>query len=202
MTTADDYIKNVLDRMPPATPARSQIAAELRGHIAERLAGGSPLDDVLRQLGDPATLADAYLSAEPLLPAPFGRRALAKTIDALGVYAVMVPFAIVVALLARPAEPGLLWMIAFAVVMVGGSLTFVVYTILAEWRWGQTIAKRLLGLRVVRENGARIDLGPAIVRTVPMLFQFYWVDILFALFTEKNQRAFEMLSKTRVVRAR
>ena len=35
--TADDYIRNVLDAMPAATPRRAQIAAELRGHIAERL---------------------------------------------------------------------------------------------------------------------------------------------------------------------
>jgi len=27
----------------------------------------------------------------------------------------------------------------------------------------------------------------------------FWIDVLFALFTEKHQRAFEILSKTRVV---
>ena len=32
-------------------------------------------------------------------------------------------------------------------------------------------------------------------------FQFFWVDVLFALFTDRNQRAFELLSKTRVVDA-
>ena len=35
-----------------------------------------------------------------------------------------------------------------------------------------------------------------------MFFQFYWIDVLFVLFTEKSQRAFEMLSKTRVVTVR
>jgi hypothetical protein len=34
---------------------------------------------------------------------------------------------------------------------------------------------------------------------LPMFMQMYWVDVLFALFTEKSQRAFELLSKTRVV---
>jgi hypothetical protein len=29
----------------------------------------------------------------------------------------------------------------------------------------------------------------------------YWIDVMFALFTDRSQRAFEMLSKTRVVRA-
>ena len=32
-----------------------------------------------------------------------------------------------------------------------------------------------------------------------MFLQVYWIDVLFALFTDKNQRAFELLSKTRVV---
>jgi hypothetical protein len=37
------------------------------------------------------------------------------------------------------------------------------------------------------------------VRQLPMFLQMYWIDVLFALFTEKSQRAFELLSKTRVV---
>ena len=39
------------------------------------------------------------------------------------------------------------------------------------------------------------------VRQLPMFLQMYWIDVLFALFTEKCQRAFELLSKTRVVTA-
>ncbi len=38
------------------------------------------------------------------------------------------------------------------------------------------------------------------VRSLPSLFQVFMIDALFALFTDKHQRAFEMLSKTRVVR--
>jgi hypothetical protein len=35
-----------------------------------------------------------------------------------------------------------------------------------------------------------------------MFLQVYMIDALFALFTEKHQRAFELLSKTRVVSGR
>lgn len=56
-----------------------------------------------------------------------------------------------------------------------------------------------MGLRVVRESGARISLIQSIVRQLPVLGQIYLIDILFALFTEKNQRAFELASKTRVI---
>ncbi len=78
---------------------------------------------------------------------------------------------------------------------------FCLYTVVAEYRFGETIGKRLVGLRVVRESGGGISLGQSIVRQLPVFLQAGWIDIFFALFTERRQRAFEILSKTRVVRA-
>ena len=197
MTTAsaDDYIRHVLERMPRATPMRAQIATELRGHIAERVGSGHSVEDVLRHLGDPETLAESYLAAVPLVSAPFWRRAIAKGVDVLTVLLVVAP------------APWLIWRLgnealfpfAVLIVVVAGSLLFGLYTVIAEWWIGETLGKRLLDIRVVRESGARIGGGQAIVRQLPMFLQFYWVDILFALFTERSQRAFELLSKTRVV---
>ena len=63
--------------MPRTMPRREQIAMELRGHISERLAAGQPLDEVLRQLGDPVALAESYLSAVPLVAGDFWSRATA-----------------------------------------------------------------------------------------------------------------------------
>lgn len=83
--------------------------------------------------------------------------------------------------------------------MIAAGLGFVLGTVFAELRFGQTPGKRLLGLRVVRESGAPIGLGQAIVRQLPLVLSIFFVDVLFALFTEKKQRAFEMLSKSRVV---
>ena len=198
MTIADDYINQVLGMMPRATPNRDQIAAELRAHIAERLAVGHQESDVLRQLGDPIALAESYLSAEPLVSAPFSARALAKLIDVAGLILVICPTAWLVAQLFpwgwRP-------MVMILIVGVGGSVLFGMYTVLTEYRYGQTVGKRFQDLRVVRETGAQMSLGQAIVRALPMFLQIYWIDVMFALFTEKSQRAFEMLSKTRVVKA-
>ena len=56
-------------------------------------------------------------------------------------------------------------------------------------------------MRVVRESGARISLGQSLVRQLPQFLQVFWIDVLFALFTEHGQRAFELLSRTRVVMA-
>ena len=74
------------------------------------------------------------------------------------------------------------------------------YTILSEYWASCTLGKWLMGLRVVRESGARIGFGQAIVRQLGAVFQVFVFDCLFALFTEKRQRACELLSKTRVVR--
>ncbi len=196
MTTADDYVSRVLDTMPMGMPSRAQIAAELRSHIAERLAHGHSLDDVLSKLGDPAKLADSYLAAEPLVSVPFGERVAAKLIDFLCVFIVVIP---AVWLLSRLAPQGFAPLVLLCGIFIGGSVSFGVYTMVAEYRNGATIGKRIRGLRVVAESGARISGGQAIVRQLPMFLQMYWIDVMFALFTEKNQRAFELLSKTRVI---
>jgi len=81
------------------------------------------------------------------------------------------------------------------------ALAFSGYFVAAEYFTGQTIGKRLLGLRVVRESGARIGLGQSFVRQLPQFLQVFWIDVMFALFTDKHQRAFELLSRTRVVKA-
>jgi uncharacterized RDD family membrane protein YckC len=203
MTTQDDYIDSVLGNLPRATPQREQIALELRGHIAERLAYGHPLDQVLRQLGDPLKLAESYLQALPLVPAPLWGRVRAKLVDALSVTVVMLMLAAVPAALVfwQAASFDRHWLLPLVplVVIVGGSFVFAGYTVLAEHLYGQTLGKHLMGLRVVRESGARISLGQSVVRQLAMFLQVIWIDALFALFTDKRQRAFEMLSRTRTV---
>jgi uncharacterized RDD family membrane protein YckC len=198
MTATDRYIDRVLDRLPRTTPQRQQIATELRGHIAERTAGGQPEQEVLRQLGDPGALAESYLAAVPLVPVFFGKRVVAKVIDAVAVIAVVVPLALV-GWRALPPEVAPFVLLAG---LVSASFVFAFYTLAAEVLYGRTFGKALLDLRVVRESGARIGVGQAIVRQLPMFLQVYMIDALFALFTEKHQRAFELLSKTRVVSGR
>jgi uncharacterized RDD family membrane protein YckC len=201
MRTAEDYIDSVLQYMPPGTPLRKQIALELRGHFAEREANGQSVEEIARQLGDPARLAESYLSAVPLKKAAFQTRMAAKVLDWCAVVGAVLAIFLPVALL--------IWYLGYAqflpfllpVAIVSGVFLFLGYTIVAEWKSGQTVGKRTLGLVVVQESGARISLGQSVVRSLPSLFQVFMIDALFALFTDKHQRAFEMLSKTRVVRA-
>jgi len=200
MTAAEDYINRVLDHLPRG-PLRAQIAMELRGHIAGRLEGGQPVEDVLRQLGDPTTLAESYLSAVPLVSASFLQRGVAKLIDVIVVVLTILLFVgLPVYWLAWYQERP--FFLGFGMLLVGLAATFGfgLYTIVAEHWLGATMGKRAVGLRVVRESGAPIGLGQSIVRQLPMFLQVFCIDVLFALFTDKSQRAFELLSKTRVVR--
>jgi uncharacterized RDD family membrane protein YckC len=192
-----EYVDRVLDNLPRTTPRRDQIAMELRGHIAERVSHGQPLADVLGRLGDPARLAESYRSAVPLDPAPYSNRIRAKVIDVLAAAGIAaVPAAATLLLVPADAFP-----LVFAGGMVCALVGFVIYTIVAEHRAGQTIGKRLSGLQVVTESGAPISLGQSTVRQLPFALSIVWIDALFAFFTERRQRAFELLSKTRVVRA-
>jgi uncharacterized RDD family membrane protein YckC len=197
--TIDQYVQAVLDHMPPSTPRRAQIGTELRGHIIERLEHGVPLDEILRQLGDPAVLANSYLAEVPLALPPHGRRIVAKIVDVVLIVCLFFGLALpVAALTAFSIGEEWVWMALMFSFIVGGILG-ALYTVIAEWRYGQTIGKYLCRLRVVRESGARISLGQSFVRQLPLFLQVGWIDAMFALFTDRRQRAFELLSKTRVV---
>lgn len=200
MTTIDDYIARVLSGLPRTTPLRTQIAMELRGHIAERMADGQTVEVALRQLGDADQLAESYLRELPLEAASLAARIAAKAIDLAMVVALAGTVIGLAAAYVWLTDRGQLAPFLLLAALVGGSLGFVVYTVVAEWKTGATLGKRAMGLQVVRESGAPIGLGQAVVRQLPVTLQFFWVDVLFALFTERRQRAFELLSKTRVVR--
>jgi len=203
MKPEEIYISQVISKLP-AGAMRNQIAMELRSHIADRVERGHTVEEAIRQLGDPAALAESYLSSVPLVPAPHMRRLGAKLID------VIIPLGFACGMAAwyalslhTLAERGGInpWVYGYlpAAVVIGGGTLWGLGLMYAEFRTGQTLGKRLFGLRVVRESGARIGLGQALVRQVPIMLQFFWIDALFTLFTDRRQRAFELLTKTRVV---
>jgi uncharacterized RDD family membrane protein YckC len=196
MTTADGYVQSVIDHVPPRMGLRDQIAMEVRSHIAERLEHGQPLPEVLRQFGDPMALAESYLAAVPLRSAGFLPRAAAKLIDGLIVAAVVGVSAALFWWVLPP--EGRFWVPVLCV--LGALLGFVGYTALLEHRSGQTLGKRMMGIHVVRESGARISLGQSFIRQLPVVGSaLIIIDVLFAVFTEKKQRAFELITKTRAV---
>jgi uncharacterized RDD family membrane protein YckC len=81
------------------------------------------------------------------------------------------------------------------------------YAIVLEWRWrGQTIGKRLFGLRVIDGNGLRLRLPQIalrnLLRAVDMLPVFYLVGGLTAVFSRNAQRLGDLAANTVVTRER
>ena len=179
--TTEHYVQAVLDHMPASTPRRAQIGTELRSHIVERLEHGVPLEEILGQLGDPAALANSYLAEVPLALPPYGRRVGAKIVDVVVVIAGMALLAMTLVGSMALIDKDLIWLGMVEAILLGGILG-ALYTVIAEWRYGQTLGKYLCSLRVVRESGARISLGQSFVRQLPLFLQVGWIDAMFALF--------------------
>lgn len=78
------------------------------------------------------------------------------------------------------------------------------YYILCEAATGATLGKRLVGIRVVGEDGAPVTFGAAVVRNllrvIDALF-FYLVGFLFAATSARGQRLGDRAAGTVVVRA-
>lgn len=82
------------------------------------------------------------------------------------------------------------------------------YCIVLEWRWsGQTVGKRLLGLRVIDEQGLQLQLSQVVLRNIMRLIDappplLYLIGGVTALVSRKGQRLGDMAANTIVVRER
>lgn len=99
----------------------------------------------------------------------------------------------------RDAGEGLQTVLYFVVTLL--------YSILAEWLWqGQTVGKRLVGIRVMDRDGLPMHVSQIVVRNllrpVDMLPAFYLAGGLVALGTRYGQRIGDLAANTVVVRAR
>ena len=83
-----------------------------------------------------------------------------------------------------------------------------VYCIVLEWRWrGQTVGKRLLGLRVIDEQGLRLQLPQVVLRNIMRLIDappplLYLIGGIAAVISRKGQRLGDMAANTVVIRER
>ena len=78
------------------------------------------------------------------------------------------------------------------------------YGIILEWTWrGQTLGKRLLGLRVMDEQGLRLQFSQIVIRNllrfVDSLPSFYFVGGLVCLLSRRAQRLGDVAANTVVV---
>ena len=101
------------------------------------------------------------------------------------------------------------WTIAVMIVVL--FLIFAGYFIFFEWLWnGQTPGKRLLKLRVIREDGRPVTLWEAMARNLLRIFDavpgfvlpVYSVGLITIFLSSRDQRVGDMFAGTVVVRER
>ena len=80
------------------------------------------------------------------------------------------------------------------------------YFVLLEWLWqGQTVGKRMYGLRVIGEDGSPATFTAVLVRNLARIIDFlpavYAVGLLTIIVTPRSQRLGDLAAGTYVVRA-
>jgi len=206
MSEAERYLHEVLRHVPAAFPERrARIAADLRSHLAESVAAGESEAGAVRRMGPAEEAARTFLHDAPLPLAPLADRLGAYVLDnALLAAPVLAAFALGgmrdPAWLASLDDPGTPGATIVVVAVVAATLAVpLLYFPLLEARSGQTPGKRLFGIAVVRASGTAVRFGAALLRRLPSLFNFALLDALFAPFTARRQRAFDIVAGTLVV---
>lgn len=208
MKSVDKYIQEVLNHIHASPAERERFEADLRAHFQEAMEAGESFEQVAARLGPPLEVAEGFMAEVSLVYAGFWRRLAAFAIDMLLIFLVLGTVLSISAILANlvPREPrgfeilvgAVLIALIIGFVLVGFGTVFLYFPIL-EGRFGQTLGKRLLGLRVLKESGMKIGYREAFLRRISYYFEVIVVDALFIPFTEKRQRAFDIVARTVVV---
>lgn len=130
-----------------------------------RVAVGHATGDT-RQLGDLPAEAEDWWPASGQ-PASIGKRAGAYIIDYLAVNVVLAVIGVRAGLVPLNAESMTQDQAYLAGVIASGAA--LVYFVACEAVFGQTLAKWLLGIRVVMADGTRVTLLAALIRRVPFI---------------------------------
>jgi uncharacterized RDD family membrane protein YckC len=133
------------------------------------------------------------------------RRILAYAIDAIIVYAVL---GVLLALAALPvlalSGPGVFGALVGGVFTFLGGFILVVYFIAFEVRAGESIGKRVMGLKVVVPGGRAPNVTEALVRNISKIYWlFLLLDIVVGLATSKGytQKYTDRMMNTSVIDA-
>ena len=200
MKPAERYIDDVLSHVFADPEDRQRLEADLRSHFSEGEAEGRTPRQVIEGLGTPEEVAAAFNAEREFQYASFWQRLVAFFGDAGLLMCLVVPV-LTLGLMAGVVgeEPGgiaVLWFLPFALLFLAILGLGIFYFPLLEAHYGRTLGKHLMRIRVVRESGSPIGLGQAFVRRLSFYFDMLWVDALFVFFTDKNQRALDIVAKT------
>jgi len=209
MNEVDRYLAVVLRNIHASDGERQRIETDLRAHFEAAEGAGETVESVIARMGSPVEVAVEFMSQLELPYASFWRRLVAFVLDLGMVMLTSSLFGILFIWLSNrvPRHP-LGWEYVVGAILitlcVGCAITAVgiilLYFPILEGRFGQTLGKMLLGLRVLREDGLPINYKEAFLRRISYYFEVLPVDALFIPFTSKRQRAFDIVARTIVVR--
>ena len=131
-----------------------------------------------------------------------GNRGFAALFDFVVASALTVGWITAWSILVAATGGTLIGVVVFSAVVFGWS-----YFIVLEWLWnGQTLGKRLFGLRVINEDGSPARFFAVfvrnLVRVVDFLPGFYGFGLVSIVLSSRSQRLGDLAAGTYVVRAR
>jgi len=140
-------------------------------------------------------------------------RAVAVIIDSIILFIIMliiaIPFGLTSYLLGSVADPTIplqflansaIWGV-FSVINI---VVFLLYFTYFETTSGQTIGKKIMAIKVVKEGPGKITTGDGLIRTVLRVIDgiaLYLLGLIIIMVSDKQQRLGDMAAKTKVVKA-
>jgi uncharacterized protein len=129
--------------------------------------------------------------------ASLGQRSLAALIDNLAWLIVISQIAASIPASVYDDEPVVVGVIFLALLSAWFN-----YFWFAEWKWGKTIGKAVVGIRVTSEERGRAGFGPTTIRNVLRLVDVLLIGPLLIASSDRRQRLGDRLAHTVVVRDR
>jgi CAAX protease family protein len=129
--------------------------------------------------------------------ASLGQRSLAALIDNLAWLIFISQIAAAIPASVYDDEPVVVGAIFLALLSA-----WVNYFWFAEWKWGKTIGKAVVGIRVTSAEGGRPGFGPTTIRNVLRLVDLLLIGPLLIASTDTRQRLGDRLAHTVVIRDR
>jgi uncharacterized RDD family membrane protein YckC len=203
----EEYLKEFERWVAGPKERKAQVRAELEEHLRGAEAAGDV--EALSRLGTPKEAAKTFAAGREANLAPLSKRIAAALVDS-GLMIGLIVAGVSGGTWASArrghlsdqeiSNLGPFEKVAIALIVVA-ALYWVVGTILMEWRFGRTLGKSMFGLRVMTEDGVAPSFGQVVLRRLTFIFSgpLQLIDWAFMFFTEKHQRAFEMVAHTVVV---
>jgi len=122
----------------------------------------------------------------------------------LGIVSVALTFAVGIAVGALGSQAPWLQIYLVPITAAVGFLLPAFYILIGWARYGKTLGKKVCGLRIVRENGAPLGFGGALIRMLGYMLSslIFGIGFLMVAFTDRKRGLHDMVAGTVVVRER